>query len=182
MSAPGKSHRNGISLFQLQEMFPDEDAAKRWFENRRWPNGVRCARCNSPHVNAVKSGKPMPWRCADCKKYFSVKMGTFMTESKVSLRKWAFGIFLIATSLKGISSMKLHRELGVTQKTAWFMAHRIREAMQADDDLMRGPVEMDETYVGGRYDNMHRDRRELKPKKTVVAGIKDRTPARFELG
>ena len=116
----------------------------------------------------------MPWRCSDCKKYFSVKMGTFMAESKVPLRKWAIAIYLVSTSLKGVSSMKLHRDLQVTQKTAWFMAHRIREALVADDDLMRGPVEMDETFVGGKWANMRSGRRKTQPKKTVVAGIKDR--------
>ena len=174
MSAPGKSDRQGISLVQLLEMFPDEDAAREWFEAKRWPEGVRCARCGGSLVNKVKSRKPMPWRCSDCKKYFSVKMGTFMAESKVPLRKWAIAIYLVSTSLKGVSSMKLHRDLEVTQKTAWFMAHRIREALSADDDLMRGPAEMDETYLGGRWKGMHAARRKASPKKVVVAGIKDR--------
>ena len=174
MSAPGTSDRQGISLVQLLEMFPDEDAAREWFEAKRWPGGVRCARCNGAMVNKVKSQKPMPWRCSDCKKYFSVKMGTFMAESKVPLRKWAIAIYLVSTSLKGVSSMKLHRDLEVTQKTAWFMAHRIREALSADDDMMRGPAEVDETYPGGRWKGMHAKRRKTSPKKTVVAGIKDR--------
>ena len=174
MNAPGKNHRNGISLFDLFELFPDEESAREWFESKRWPDGVRCARCNSNIVYKVKSAKPMPWRCSDCKQYFSVKMGTFMGDSKVSLRKWAIAIYLVATSLKGVSSMKLHRDLKVTQKTAWFMAHRIREAMEADGGLLDGPIEIDETYVGGRYETMHADRRKTEPKKTVVAGVKDR--------
>ena len=182
MNAPGKAHRSGISLVKLFEMFPDEKSAREWFESCRWPEGVRCARCNSSVVNKVKSGKPMPWRCSDCKKYFSVKMGTFMAESKIPLRKWAIGIFLFATSLKGVSSMKLHRDLDVTQKTAWFMAHRIREALEADDHLMAGPVEMDETYVGGKYENMHAGRRKQKPQKTIVAGAKDRETGEIRAG
>ena len=179
MKAPGKSHRDGISLFELAEMFPDEDSAKHWFETRRWPNGAQCVHCDSKTVQAVSSGKPMPWRCLDCRKYFSVRQGTMMGDSKLPLRKWVFAIYLTATSLKGVSSMKLHRDLNITQKTAWFLAHRIREATASDDKLIKGDVEVDETYVGGRARNMHRSKAKDVPpgptgNKTAVIGIRAR--------
>lgn len=176
---PGKAHRQGISVFELQTMFPDEASARAWFEAKRWPDGVRCARCDSKLVQAVKNAKPMPWRCLDCRKYFSVRMCTFMAESRLPLRIWLFAIYLFATSLKGVSSMKLHRDLGITQKTAWFLAHRIREAMEANYGPMTGPVEADETYVGGKGKNMHASKKQqLKSgtsDKAPVIGIKDRT-------
>ena len=100
----------------------------------------------------------MGYRCRGCWKHFSVKTGTCMASSKVPLRKWAYAIYLDVTSLKGVSSMKLHRDIGVSQKTAWFMQQRIREAfgnLVPDSEKMAGPVEVDETYVGGLERNKH---------------------------
>ena len=120
----------------------------------------------------------MAYRCQDCRKFFSVRTGTAMERSKISLQKWAWGIYLCSTSLKGVSSMKLHRDLGISQKSAWFMAHRIREAWTRDGGLFAGPVEVDETYFGGTLRNMHKSKR---PKisggasgKAAVVGVKDR--------
>ena len=97
----------------------------------------------------------MPYWCTDCRSYFSVRTGTAIEKSRVPLRKWAIAIYLELTSLKSINSMKLHRDIGVTQSTAWFMLHRIREAWaQKDDGLYRGPVEVDVTYMGGTRQNM----------------------------
>ena len=185
MASPGKAHRTGISLAELFEMFPDEDSARKWFEGNRWPDGAQCVHCDSKNVHAVASGKPMPWRCIDCRKYFSVRMNTVMAQSKIPLRKWAIAVYLFATSLKGVSSMKLHRDLNITQKSAWFLAHRIREAMSAGDDglLMGGPVEADETYVGGKGKNKHASQKKGNPgggtaDKAPIIGIKDRTTGR----
>ena len=149
--APGRSHREGLSIFRLTERFPDEDSARRWFENVVWPDGRYCPRCGSVRTHEAGHGH-MPYRCRDCRSYFSVKTGTAIEKSKVSLRKWVFAIYLELTSLKGISSMKLHREIEVTQKTAWFMLHRIREGIMGsddDDDPFTDAVEADETFVGG---------------------------------
>ena len=181
--APGKAHRKGISVMDMAEMFATEADAVAWFEAWMWPDGeLSCPRCGSLEgAYRVKSGRPMPYRCRDCKKYFSVKTGTAMEDSKLPLRKWAWAIYLELTSLKGVSSMKLHRDLGVTQKTAWFMLHRIREAFADIAPLFDGPVEVDETYIGGIRSRMsNAKRKELEhlgrgtAGKAAVVGMKDR--------
>ena len=182
-TGPGKSERQGISLMQLADMFPNEESARKWFEKQRWPGGAHCPHCGSGNVAPVASLKPMPYRCRDCRKHFSVKTGSAMAESKIPLRKWAFGIYLCATSLKGVSSMKLHRDLNITQKSAWFMAHRIREAFEAEGGLFAGPVEVDETYIGGKRKNMPKAKRKtLEGRgavgKVAVAGARDRATNR----
>ena len=129
-------------------MFPDEDTAIRWFENLVWENGRYCPRCgcNKTRVAAKTSG--LPYYCPGCRRAFSVRIGTTLERSKVPLRKWAFAIYLEMTSLKGVSSMKLHRDLRISQKTAWFMLHRIRESWAVEcEEPFRGPVEVDETYI-----------------------------------
>jgi len=120
----------------------------------------------------------MPYWCSDCRRYFSVKTGTAMERSKLPLRKWGWAIYLEMTNLKGVSSMKLHRDLGVTQTTAWFMLHRIREAFAAEGPtVMLGPVEVDETYVGGKDTNRHKHKKlgyQWRKGKTAVIAAKDR--------
>ena len=182
--APGKAHREGITIVELMDMFPDEIAATEWFESIIWPQGRHCAHCGSYKTREVPNAKPMPYWCTDCRSYFSVKTGTAMQRSKIPMRKWAIVIYLCLTSLKSVSSMKLHRDLGVTQKTAWFMLHRIREAWSHDsDNPFGGPVEIDETYFGGKRKNMpNAKRKALKESgagrgtvgKMAVVGVKDR--------
>ena len=130
--APGKAHREGISLIELIEMFPDDDSARTWFEDQIWPDGRHCPRCGSTETIEATGNPPMPYWCPPCRRHFSVRTGTALERSKVPFRKWAIAIYLEMTSLKGVSSMKLHRDLGVTQKTSWFMLHRIREAWASE--------------------------------------------------
>ena len=181
--APGKAHRKGLSLMEIMDMFPNEDAARKWIESIVWEHGRCCGKCGSTATRPAKH-KTMPYWCSDCRSYFSVKTGTPLASSNVPLRKWAIAIYLCLTSLKSVSSMKLHRDLKVSQKTAWFMLHRIREAWMPkaiDGASFDGPVEVDETYFGGKRKNMsNAKRKELADTgrgavgKTAVVGAKDR--------
>ena len=186
--APGKAHREGISLLELARIFPDERAAERWFEEARWGDEPCCPRCGGlEKVREIASRKPMKWHCGDCRRYFSVRLGTVLERSRIPLQKWAYAIYLWTTSLKGVSSMKLHRDLGISQKSAWFMAHRLREAYLNGGGMFDGPVEVDEMYVGGKRANMsNAKRKELREQglgrgtagKTAVVGMKDRETKR----
>jgi transposase-like protein len=178
--APGKSSRKGIGVMELLEMFPDEESARKWFENLRWPDGERhCPRCGCNNTKTVPNKKPMPYHCGDCRKYFSIKTGSVMEKSNLRLRKWVVAIYLLTTNLKGVSSMKLHRDLGVTQKTAWMMAQKIREGYKGgrENTKLAGTVEVDETFIGGKEKNKHNSKRshiQGPAGKAVVMGMKAR--------
>ena len=154
--APGKAHRNGLTLFELERLFPDEKASIKWVEDLLWPDGVRdCPYCGNTNTCGAKNHKTMPYWCGKCRKYFSVKSGTAMHGSNIPVRKWIYAVYSMSTSLKGVSSMKLHRDLGISQKSAWYMAQRIRQGWLDGNDQLSGEVEVDETYVGGREANKH---------------------------
>ena len=179
--APGKHYRKGLTAKQFYQMFPDDAAAEAWFVSRRWPDGVTCPKCGSSNVKTGAKRKGLPFRCRNkgCESPFSVKYGTFMQSSKITYQEWLYVLYLVATNLKGVSSMKLHRELERTQKTAWHAAHRIRKVLDQGSPLFEGPVECDETYVGGRRRNMSTSKRkQLSGRgpagKVAVAGIRDR--------
>ena len=178
--APGQSHREGVTLVQLMDMFPDEETAAKWFEDSVWGDQRCCGHCGS--TNTARANHPtMPYWCPDCRRYFSVRTGTAIARSNVPLRKWAIAIYLYLTNLKSVSSMKLHRDLGVTQKTAWFMLHRLREASAKETGIrFEGPIEVDESYFGGKRKNMHASKRKTldgrgATGKTAVVGMKDRS-------
>ena len=175
---PGKSFRKGITLLEFVEMFPDDVAAEEWFIKTRWPNGIACPRCGSLNVQRVANRKPQPLYCRDCRKYFSVKTDTVMQSSNLGCRKWLLAFYLLVTGLKGTASMKLHRDLGVTQKTAWHLAHRIRETWRGNaEPPFGGPVETDASYFGGKERNKHAKkklRERHREGKRAVVGVKDR--------
>ena len=179
--APGKHYRQGVTFIELADMFPDEATATAWFEAQLWGSHHQyrcCPRCGGTRTAPTPERKPMAYWCTDCRKHFSVKIGTLLERSKIPLRKWAIGVYLYLTNLKGVSSMRLHRELGITQKTAWFMLHRIRAAYEAQEPF-GGESEIDESYFGGKRKNMHgwkRDKLEGRGTvgKTAVVGVKDR--------
>lgn len=183
-NAPGKHFRKGLSLVEVTRMFPNDATAERWFTAIRWPDGPRCPHCGSDNIQSGTAHKTMPYRCRSCRKWFSVKTGTVMQSSKLGLQVWALASYLLTTGIKGQASMKLHRDLGVTQKTAWHLAHRIRETWaKADGAPFTGPVEVDETYIGGKRKNMPKAKRAAlegrgSVGKAAVAGAKDRATNR----
>ena len=176
----GKSYRRGISLAKLFEMFPDDEAARKWFAEARWPNGPHCPHCGSNNVQSGIKHPTMTHRCRTCPKrrMFSLKTGTVMQGSPLGYRVWAIAIYQFTTGLKGVSSMKLHRDLDISQKSAWFLAHRLREAYKKDDMPYAGPAEVDEAYFGGKESNKHAGKKLRAGRgavgKVAVAGVRDR--------
>lgn len=165
--------KNKINLPELASYFQNEDAAREFLENLRWGGEPVCPHCGSINQHYRIVSKPDTkrparkglWKCKDCGKKFTVTMGTIMEDSHIPIHIWLYAIYLINSSKKGISAHQLHRTLGVTYKSAWFLAHRIRYAMETDlGGKMSGIVECDETYVGG------------KRKKPLLATHKGKTP------
>lgn len=175
------SNSDTISLYQFFERFPNEESARLYFEEKRWTGKTVCPHCGAETVSECKDHKPMPYRCKSCRKHFSVRTGTVLAESRLPLHKWLMAMYMMTTARKGISSVQMAKELGVTQKTAWFLAQRIRECWlgqsgEGDNDKMEGVVEVDETYIGGKSKNMHKHQRKQgkQYQKQAVMGMLER--------
>ena len=146
------------SIFEIVSKFNSEEACIAHFEHIRWPDGLRCVRCKGDRISRLeavgKTGKERHlYYCADCNYQYSVTVGTIFHDSHLPLTKWFLAIYMICSAKKGVSSKQLQRELNTSYKTAWYMAHRIRLAMQEDKDFCQkfsGIVEADETYIGGK--------------------------------
>jgi transposase-like protein len=173
--------RQPTSLIEAITYFSDLDVATEFVAKLRWPNGPFCPACGCTEYSYLTTRRV--WKCKACKKQYSVKVGTVFEESRLGLDKWLPAVWLIANSKNGISSHELGRSLGVTQKSAWFMLHRIRLAMKTGSFLrLSGEVEADETYIGGRARNMHASERKRKGivqgpvagNKTTVLGMRQR--------
>src|SRR5829696_10494310 len=159
-----------LTLGDLDERFTDPNAAAEYLESIRWANGVVCPKCGESEREPyrLKGQKRCLWKCRACRKQFTVTVGTIFESSHIPLHKWLLAFYLLCSSKKGMSAHQLHRMLGVTYKTAWFMAHRIRYAMELPpfQRQLTGTVEADETYVGGKVRRSNRRQtRPLDPKK-----------------
>lgn len=166
-----------ISVFEFLKKFPDEATCEKHIEASRWPTGRSCPTCGSHTTYRLETQKR--FKCGKCKSQFTVRTGSILAESKVPLQKWLMAIWILTTHSKGMSSVQLGKTLGVTQKTAWFLAHRIREAYtDGSGILLKGSVEVDETFIGGKNKNKHASKKLKTGRgtvgKTAVIGLKQR--------
>jgi transposase-like protein len=154
------------TLMQAIKHYADADAALGEVADSRWPKGVSCQHCGAENPMFLKTRRI--WKCSKCRKQFSIKTKSVFEDSPIGLDKWLAATWMIANCKNGISSYEIMRAIGVTQKTAWFMLHRIRLAMMDDDgNKLSGEIEADETFVGGKIANMHRKSKRMERAKTA---------------
>jgi transposase-like protein len=172
--------KSTISTFELFAMFPDESTARIYLEGRLWPKGTTCPTCAGQDRITTRKREGF-YRCNKCQLDFTIRTGTIFERSHIPLHKWIYAMYLLVTARKGVSSMQLAKEIGVTQKAAWFMLQRLREACQDDrskDNRLGGLIEIDECFIGGKEANKHTHKKLNAGRgsvgKTAVLGIRER--------